>query len=82
MNYLSAIILFNPNLPNLIHRDIIRLEQQLLEQQLYIYLLQRYLLLKYRSESESQTKLQTFMTSLKDLEIMSEIRRSEPIELA
>ncbi|CAG2104052.1 unnamed protein product [Medioppia subpectinata] len=27
-----------------------------LEQQLYIYLLQRYLLLKYRSESDSQTK--------------------------
>ncbi|CAG2109623.1 unnamed protein product [Medioppia subpectinata] len=75
LRMLSAIILFNPNLPNLIHRDIIRLEQQL-----YIYLLQRYLLLKYRSESESQTKLQTFMTSLKDLEIMSEIRRSEPIE--
>ncbi|CAG2101777.1 unnamed protein product [Medioppia subpectinata] len=31
-----------------------------LEQQLYIYLLQRYLLLKYRSESDSQTKYISF----------------------
>ncbi|CAG2114298.1 unnamed protein product, partial [Medioppia subpectinata] len=72
MNMLTAIILFDPNRPNLIHRDIIRLEQQL-----YIYLLQRYLLLKCGSESESQTKLQTFMTSLKDLEAIHDIQRWE-----
>ncbi|CAG2173924.1 unnamed protein product [Oppiella nova] len=34
----TAIILFNPNRPNLIHRDVVKSEQQL-----YIYLLQRYL---------------------------------------
>ncbi|CAG2099971.1 unnamed protein product, partial [Medioppia subpectinata] len=49
-----AIVLFNPNRPNLTHKHNVALEQQL-----YIYLLQRYLLLKYRSEWESQTKLQT-----------------------
>ncbi|CAG2116004.1 unnamed protein product, partial [Medioppia subpectinata] len=65
LDLLTAIILFNPNRPNLIHRDIIRLEQQL------------YLLLKYSSESESQTKLQTFMTSLKDLEAIHDIQRWE-----
>ncbi|CAG2111876.1 unnamed protein product [Medioppia subpectinata] len=68
---LSAIVLFNPNRPNLIHRDIIRLEQQL-----YIYLLQRYLLLKYGSEWESQPKVQKLMNSMKDLEIMTEIQRT------
>ncbi|CAG2164546.1 unnamed protein product, partial [Oppiella nova] len=40
---LTAIILFNPNRPNLTHRHYVQLEQQL-----YIYLLQRYLLLKYK----------------------------------
>ncbi|CAG2106704.1 unnamed protein product [Medioppia subpectinata] len=68
---LSAIVLFNPNRPNLIHRDIIRLEQQL-----YIYLLERYLLLKYGSEWESQPKVQKLMNSMKDLEIMTEIQRT------
>ncbi|CAG2170086.1 unnamed protein product, partial [Oppiella nova] len=35
---LTAIVLFNPNRPNLIHRDVVKAEQQL-----YIYLLQRIL---------------------------------------
>ncbi|CAG2101262.1 unnamed protein product [Medioppia subpectinata] len=46
----------------------------LLEQQLYIYLLQRYLLLKYRSESESQTRLQTLMESLNDMNTLNNIQ--------
>ncbi|CAG2110872.1 unnamed protein product [Medioppia subpectinata] len=66
---LAAIILFNPNHPNLLHKNIIRLEQQL-----YIYLLQRYLLLKYRSEFESQMKLQQIMDSLKDINTLNQIQ--------
>ncbi|CAG2114441.1 unnamed protein product [Medioppia subpectinata] len=53
MNLLMAIIFYNPNRPNILHKKSVKLEQQL-----YIYLLQRYLLLKYRSESESRLKLQ------------------------
>ncbi|CAG2103587.1 unnamed protein product, partial [Medioppia subpectinata] len=55
--------------------QIVHMRQLTLEQQLYIYLLQRYLLLKYRSESESQTKLQIFMNSLKDLDTIHELQR-------
>ncbi|CAG2102572.1 unnamed protein product [Medioppia subpectinata] len=63
----TAIILFNPNRPNLTHRHNVGLEQQL-----YIYLLQRYLLLKYQSESESQTRLQTLMNLVNETIIMRE----------
>ncbi|CAG2162088.1 unnamed protein product [Oppiella nova] len=66
-NLFTAIILFNPNRPNLTHRHNVQLEQQL-----YIYLLQRYLLLKCRSESES--KLQNLMESLKDFNTLREIQ--------
>ncbi|CAG2102571.1 unnamed protein product, partial [Medioppia subpectinata] len=64
----TAIILFNPNRPNLTHKHNIALEQQL-----YIYLLQRYLLLKYRSEWESQTRLQTLMNLVKEIIFMREL---------
>ncbi|CAG2101855.1 unnamed protein product [Medioppia subpectinata] len=57
INLLTAIILYNPNRPNLTHKHNVKLEQQL-----YIYLLQRYLLLKYRSESESRVGLPEYRT--------------------
>ncbi|CAG2103009.1 unnamed protein product [Medioppia subpectinata] len=66
---LTAIILFNPNYPNLKHKHNVELEQQL-----YIYLLQRYLLLKYGSES--QPRLQNLMLLLKDLHILREIQHT------
>ncbi|CAG2164196.1 unnamed protein product [Oppiella nova] len=66
MDLLTAITLFNPNRPNIVHRHNVRLEQQL-----YIYLLQRYLLFKYGSESES--KLQKLMFSLQMLQMLSNI---------
>ncbi|CAG2103586.1 unnamed protein product, partial [Medioppia subpectinata] len=51
IDLLTAIIFYNPNRPNLMHKHNVKLEQQL-----YIYLLQRYLLWKYRSDSESRMK--------------------------
>ena len=51
-----------------------------LEQKLYIYLLQRYLLLKYKSDSESQTKLQRFMNSLRELQVVSEVHKVNEVE--
>ncbi|CAG2170085.1 unnamed protein product [Oppiella nova] len=68
--WLTAIVLFNPNRPNLQHRDVIKAEQQL-----YIYLLQRYLNLKYKSDLETQTKLSKLMNPLKDLQIICDIEK-------
>ncbi|CAG2168784.1 unnamed protein product [Oppiella nova] len=68
ISLLKAIILFNPNRPNLSHKLNVKLEQQL-----YIYLLQRYLLLKCRSKPESQTMLQKLMTMLMDVHFVSEL---------
>ncbi|CAG2163358.1 unnamed protein product [Oppiella nova] len=65
---LIAILLFDPNRSNITHQQTIRLEQQL-----YIYLLQRYLLMKYGSEWES--RLQKLMITLRDLQVMFELRR-------
>ncbi|CAG2161447.1 unnamed protein product [Oppiella nova] len=62
LNLLTAIILYNPNRPDLIHRDSVKYQQLL-----YQYLLQRYLLLRYRSESEAQYKYTKLMNTLRDL---------------
>ncbi|CAG2100862.1 unnamed protein product [Medioppia subpectinata] len=70
---LTAITLFNPNVPNISHTTAIRLKQQL-----YIYLLQRYLLLKYRSESESQTRLQNLMIILNEFKIVNSNDLTKP----
>ncbi|XP_054157164.1 nuclear hormone receptor HR96-like [Oppia nitens] len=67
---LSAIALFNPNLPDLKYRDVIKLEQQL-----YIYLMQQYLQWKYRSDYDWKHRLQTIMTSLIDLQTFSNIHK-------
>ncbi|CAG2162695.1 unnamed protein product [Oppiella nova] len=63
---LTAIILFNPNRPNLTHRNAVKLQQQQ-----YVHLLRRYLLLKYRDESESCDKCMRLLTSLYDLHALS-----------
>ncbi|CAG2168328.1 unnamed protein product [Oppiella nova] len=67
---MTAIVLFNPNRPNLIHRDVVKAEQQL-----YIYLLQRYLYLRYRSDLETQSKLLKLMNPLTDLQIICDIEK-------
>ncbi|CAG2103176.1 unnamed protein product [Medioppia subpectinata] len=69
-NLLTAIVLFNPNRPNISHRDVIQAEQKL-----YIYLLQCYLYMKCRSEAETQSKLSKLMNPLTDLQVICEIEK-------
>ncbi|CAG2099970.1 unnamed protein product [Medioppia subpectinata] len=73
LDKLHAIILFDPKRPNLIHKESVKLEQQL-----YIYLLQRHLLLKYPSESE--LKVQDLMLAMKDLNVLREIQYTYGIQ--
>ncbi|CAG2167707.1 unnamed protein product [Oppiella nova] len=74
LDLLTAILLFNPNRPNLMHNEVIKAEQQL-----YIYLLQRYLIQQNRYEWESQSKLQQLMNILMDLQIISDIEKQNGI---
>ncbi|XP_054155554.1 nuclear hormone receptor HR96-like [Oppia nitens] len=69
LDLLSAIILFNPNRPNLKHRDVIKVTQQM-----YIYLLQRYVLLKFKSGCLSETNVSKLMNAMIDLQMISEIK--------
>ncbi|CAG2114959.1 unnamed protein product [Medioppia subpectinata] len=70
MVLLTAIILFNPNRPSLIHREVVKFQQYV-----YKYLLKRYLLLKYRTEFVSQTKYTKLMDILTDLQHLGESQR-------
>ncbi|CAG2100009.1 unnamed protein product [Medioppia subpectinata] len=74
LDLLTAILLFDPNRPNLIHRDVVKAEQQL-----YIYLLQRYLHLKY--DSKTQSKLSQLMNILMDLQNICNIEMKNAYEL-
>ncbi|XP_054169174.1 uncharacterized protein LOC128966351 [Oppia nitens] len=62
LDLVTAILLFNPNRPKLQHRNTIKFNQQI-----YIYLLKRYLLLRYRSDSECDSKFLKLMNTFKDL---------------
>ncbi|CAG2170573.1 unnamed protein product [Oppiella nova] len=68
LDLLTIILLFDPNRPNLLHREVIKLQQNI-----YMHLLQRYLLLKYRSEYKAKTKFLNLMNALTDINIMGEI---------
>ncbi|CAG2175074.1 unnamed protein product, partial [Oppiella nova] len=48
---LTAIVLFNPDQPNLEHKNFVKLQQDI-----YMYLLQRYLAVRYQSQTESTLK--------------------------
>ncbi|CAG2168561.1 unnamed protein product [Oppiella nova] len=78
IDLLTAIILFNPNHPNLIHKDLVKLQQQT-----YMYLLQRYLEIKHNSKSESETRFLRLMNCLQVLYPLNRIhvqriRETEP----
>ncbi|CAG2109824.1 unnamed protein product [Medioppia subpectinata] len=62
IDLLTAIILFNPNQPNLIRKELVKLQQQT-----YMYLLQRYLEIKHNSKSESETRFVRLMSCLQEL---------------
>ncbi|CAG2103175.1 unnamed protein product [Medioppia subpectinata] len=75
MDLLTAIVLFNPNRPNLTHRDVVKAEQQL-----YIYLLQRYLYLKHQSGVETHRRLSKLLSPLTDLEMICDIEKKNGLE--
>ncbi|CAG2106309.1 unnamed protein product [Medioppia subpectinata] len=67
LDILTAIILFNPDRPNLLFREMVKLQQHI-----YMYLLQRYLLMRYPTDYESKTKFMRLMSALIDLNIVRE----------
>ncbi|CAG2168938.1 unnamed protein product [Oppiella nova] len=66
LDLLTAILLFNPNRPNLQHVEAIKLQRHC-----YMHLLNRYLLLKYRSDCEAKTRLLFFMSNFDDIHDLS-----------
>ncbi|XP_054165639.1 nuclear hormone receptor HR96-like [Oppia nitens] len=62
LDLLTAIILFNPDHPMLINRNLVKLQQNL-----YIQLLSQYLLIKCVDKSESQYKYCRLMRGVSDL---------------
>ncbi|CAG2170275.1 unnamed protein product, partial [Oppiella nova] len=65
---LTAILLFNPNRPNLTHKQLVKLQQRS-----YIHLLRRYYLLKYRSEYEANAKFRELWDIMPDICVLSGI---------
>ncbi|CAG2100067.1 unnamed protein product [Medioppia subpectinata] len=63
---LTAIVLFNPNRPNLINKHMIKLQQNI-----YIYLLQRYLHMKCGSEFLARGKLHRLVDNLTYLNVIN-----------
>jgi len=72
LDLLTAIVLFNPDRPNLIHKDMVKLQQQM-----YMYLLQRYLLLKSKSECHSKEKFLRLLNTLHDLEEFNKLKMTK-----
>ncbi|CAG2176243.1 unnamed protein product, partial [Oppiella nova] len=68
LDLLTVILLFDSNRPNLTHRHVIKLQQNI-----YMYLLQRYLLLKYKSEFASKTKFLNLMNALIDINAVGKV---------
>ncbi|CAG2103618.1 unnamed protein product [Medioppia subpectinata] len=72
LDLLTAIIMFNPNRPNLFHPETI-----ILQQQIYLYLLKRYLLLRYGNEGYAVKKHDRLVTALGNLrEVAARHRRN------
>ncbi|CAG2100000.1 unnamed protein product [Medioppia subpectinata] len=69
LDMLTAIALFNPTRPNLIKRDVIKLQQNI-----YLYLLQRYLVYKYGGESGGKIKFLRLLNTLEDIYTMGQIQ--------
>ncbi|CAG2174571.1 unnamed protein product [Oppiella nova] len=67
LNLLSTIVLFDPNRPNIIHKDMIAFEHQINK-----YLLQRYLEIKYGTKSEARDKYMRLMKTLDELHVLNE----------
>ncbi|CAG2181419.1 unnamed protein product, partial [Oppiella nova] len=66
---LTAILLFNPSLPDLTHRDVIKFQQKL-----YLYLLKRYLMIKY-DQPDSDVKCAKILSIINDLHVLAHLHR-------
>ncbi|CAG2170071.1 unnamed protein product [Oppiella nova] len=75
LDLLSAIVLFNPNRPNMVNREAVMAKQKM-----YVYLLQRYLMIKYHWEWQSKSKMANLMNSLPDLQLISAIEVENGVE--
>ncbi|CAG2101237.1 unnamed protein product [Medioppia subpectinata] len=75
LDLMLALILFNPDRPNLINRDGVKRQQHV-----YMYLLQRYLILKYQTECEAKTRFLRLMNVLSDINLMREIQRRHAMQ--
>lgn len=75
MLLLSAITLFTPERPNLVHRDVVTLEQDT-----YLYLLRRYLDTLY-SGCESRSVFLQLIRNLKDMRTLNENQVSILVDL-
>ncbi|XP_054153491.1 nuclear hormone receptor HR96-like [Oppia nitens] len=73
LDLMTAIVLFSPKRPHLIHKDTI-----IFQQKLYIYLMERYLMATYGNQWI--TKMANFMNTLTDLKIVSQIEIQNGIE--
>ncbi|CAG2101271.1 unnamed protein product [Medioppia subpectinata] len=67
LDILTAILLFNPDRPNLLYREMVKLQQHI-----YMYLLQRYVMTRYPTKYESNTKFMRLMSTMIDLNIVRE----------
>ncbi|CAG2112147.1 unnamed protein product [Medioppia subpectinata] len=74
IDLLMAIIVFNPNRPNLKQTD-----QVMLQRETYIYLLHRYLELKHNSKTEAEIRFTRLMNCLQDLYTLRNVMKSNYI---
>ncbi|CAG2169039.1 unnamed protein product [Oppiella nova] len=70
LDLLTAIVLFNPDRPKLIDKDLVKLHQHI-----YMHLLRRYLLVRYRSHPESNVKFLRLLNCLIDLTVLGDVYR-------
>ncbi|CAG2123108.1 unnamed protein product [Medioppia subpectinata] len=75
LHLLSAIVLFNPDKDNIIHREAIKVQQNI-----YMHLLKRYLSIKYCNECESKTRFLRLMNTLQDISLLGKIQRENTTE--
>ncbi|XP_054153702.1 nuclear hormone receptor HR96-like [Oppia nitens] len=65
LDLLTAIVLFNPDRPYLLYKDIVKLQQHI-----YMHLLQRYLFVRYKSINKMRNKFLKLLNALMDLNVL------------
>ncbi|XP_054169197.1 nuclear hormone receptor HR96-like [Oppia nitens] len=72
VDLMTAILLFNPNRPDVTHKDVVKFHQKA-----YMYLLQRYLILRYRSNNETKSKFLRLINIVRDVNSMGKVMRED-----